>query len=330
MSLTGIKPTGAPHLGNYVGAIRPALKLAESYDEAYYFVADYHALTTERDPALVRDYTLQVAAAWLACGLDPDRTVFYRQSDVPETFELQWVLSCVTPKGMMNRAHAYKAAVEAAPDPETADAGVNMGLFNYPVLMAADILIMDADVVPVGSDQMQHIEYTRDLAERLNAWIGAEHALKVPSAVAVAAEASVVGLDGRKMSKSYGNQIPLFANRDELWKLVKRFKTDSTPLEDPKDTDAPIVELFDLFATAEQTADLHTRLQAGGIGWGHVKQELLEVLDAALGPVRTKYEDFMADPAQLDRVLAQGGERARERAAKVLSSVRKGVGMDPS
>ena len=328
VSLTGIKPTGAPHLGNYVGAIRPALKLAESYDEAYYFVADYHALTTERDPALVREYTLQVAAAWLACGLDPERTVFYRQSDVPETFELQWVLSCVTPKGMMNRAHAYKAAVDAAPDPETADAGVNMGLFNYPVLMAADILIMDADVVPVGSDQMQHIEYTRDLAERLNAWIGEEHALKIPSAVAVAAEASVVGLDGRKMSKSYGNQIPLFADRDELWKLVKRFKTDSTPLEDPKDVDAPIVELFDLFATSDQTASLHTRLRAGGIGWGHVKQELLEVLDAALGPVRTKYQDLMGDPAQLDRVLAQGGERARERATQVLASVRAGVGID--
>lgn len=328
VSLTGIKPTGVPHLGNYVGAIRPALKLAESYDEAYYFVADYHALTTERDPALVREYTLQVAATWLACGLDPDRTVFYRQSDVPETFELHWVLSCVTPKGMMNRAHAYKAAVEAAPDPETADAGVNMGLYNYPVLMAADILIMDADVVPVGSDQMQHIEYTRDLAERLNAWIGAEHALKLPSAVAVAAEASVVGLDGRKMSKSYGNQIPLFADRDELWKLIKRFKTDSTPLEEPKDVTAAIVGVYDLFATAEQRADLHARLLAGGIGWGHVKQELLEVLDAALGPVRTKYHDLMADPAQLDELLVQGGERARERAGKVLASVRAGVGIE--
>lgn len=325
MSLTGIKPTGAPHLGNFVGAIRPAVALAETYD-AFYFIADYHALTSLRDPAQVKQYTRSVAASWLACGLDPARAVFYRQSDVPETFELAWILACVTPKGMMNRAHAYKAAVDRATNPDEADAAVNMGLFNYPILMAADILIMDADVVPVGADQMQHIEYTRDLAERLNTWIGDDLALTVPSALAVAAQASVAGLDGRKMSKSYDNAIPLFAGRDEMWKLLKRFKTDSVPLSDPKDPDSAIVELYDLFATPAAKASLHARLTAGGLGWGHVKQELLEVLDETLRPLRKAYSDYLADPAELDAVLARGADRARERADAVLGRVRVGVG----
>ena len=329
VSLTGIKPTGAPHLGNYVGAIRPALKLTETYDEAYYFIADYHALTTERDPDRVREYTQQVAATWLACGLDPERTVFYRQSDVPETFELQWVLSCVTPKGMMNRAHAYKAAVDAARDRRARTPRSNMGLFNYPVLMAADILVMDADVVPVGADQMQHIEYTRDLVERLNAWVGDRYALKVPSAVAVAAEASVIGLDGRKMSKSYGNHIPLFADRTRSRSSSSGSRPTRPRWRSPRTSTAPIVALHDLFATPEQTADLHTRLQAGGIGWGHVKQELLEVLDAA--SARCGRGTATTSPIRRTSTAARRRRRTRPRARAVgAAAVRAGVGIGPA
>lgn len=326
VSLTGIKPTGEVHLGNYVGAIRPALQLAESY-QAYYFVADYHALINERDPARVREYTRAVAAAWLACGLDPERVTFYRQSDVPETLELAWILTCITPKGMLNRAHAYKAAVDRAGSVEAADAGVNMGLYNYPVLMAADILIMEADVVPVGVDQLQHVEYTRDLAERLNAWIGQEHSVRVPSTLAVTEQTTVAGLDGRKMSASYQNTIPMFADRQTLQRLVRRFKTDSAGLAEPKDPDTPIVALYELFADPTASADLRRRLVEGGTGWGQVKEELTERLDSVLAPMRASYLGYLADPAQLEAILQRGAVEARERAASVLDRVRRGVGV---
>ncbi|MEQ9092671.1 MAG: tryptophan--tRNA ligase, partial [Miltoncostaeaceae bacterium] len=331
VSLTGIKPTGIPHLGNYVGAIRPAIALADRYD-AYYFIADYHALTTVRDPALMDEYTRSVAATWLACGLDPERVVFYRQSDVPETFELAWVFSCLTSKGLMNRAHAYKAAVDRnreAGEPDL-DAGVSMGLFNDPVLMAADIVVMEADVVPVGRDQVQHVEYARDITERFNLAYGGRYALAVPAhSVDEAADAHTMpGLDGRKMSKSYDNTIPLFAPAKELEKLVKRLKTDSTPLEEPKDPDASnLFAIHRQFATDAQSADLRSRMLAGGIGWGHIKGELFQVLDGYLAGPRERYAALMDDRAGLDAVLAAGAERARVRARRVLDDVRRAVGI---
>ena len=242
-SLTGIKPTGEPHLGNLIGAIEPAIAMAGEH-ESLYFIADYHALTTARDPELLHQWTRSVAATWLAAGLDPHRTVFYRQSDVPETFELTWILSCVTGKGLMNRAHAYKAArdanLAAGEDP---DAGINMGTYNYPILMAVDILIMEADLVPVGRDQAQHVEIAADIAGSFNHLYGSGYRFRIPEAV-IPAETTghtLPGLDGRKMSKSYDNYIPLFLPAAKLRKLVRRIPTDSTPVEAPKDPDSSAV-----------------------------------------------------------------------------------------
>ena len=331
LSLTGIKPTGTPHLGNYVGAIRPAIALAREYD-AYYFIADYHALTTVRDPDLLDEYTRSVAATWIACGLDPERAVFYRQSDIPETFELSWVFSCLTAKGLMNRAHAYKAAVDRnreAGEPDR-DAGVSMGLYNYPVLMAADIIVMEADVVPVGHDQMQHVEYARDIADRFNLAYGGRHTLTVPRHVVdQAADAHTMpGLDGRKMSKSYDNTIPLFAPAAELKKLLKKIKTDSTPLEDPKDPDtSSLYAMYSQIADDDPRADLRRRMLAGGIGWGHVKEELFQVLDTHLEAPRDRYAELMADRAGLDAILEAGAERARMRAREVVGNVRRAIGI---
>jgi tryptophanyl-tRNA synthetase len=273
-SLTGIKPTGEPHLGNLIGAIRPALTLAETYD-AHYFIADYHALTTLRDPELLRHYSRSVAATWMAAGLDPERITMYRQSDVPETFELTWVLACVTAKGLMNRAHAYKAARDRNAEAGVADldAGVNMGLYNYPVLMAADILLMDTDVVPVGRDQAQHVEYAADIAGSFNHLFGGE-VLTVPEVVVPDAETgrTLPGIDGRKMSKSYDNTIPLFLQESKLKKLIRRIPTDSTPVEDPKDPDSSSVfQLLEQFAPAELTDETRKALEAGGMGWGDLK-----------------------------------------------------------
>lgn len=331
ISLTGIKPTGIPHLGNYIGAIRPAIALAERYD-AYYFIADYHALTTVRDPVLMDEYTRSVAATWLACGLDPERVVFYRQSDIPETFELAWVFACMTAKGMMNRAHAYKAAVDRNRDAGEADfdAGVSMGLFNYPVLMAADIIVMEADVVPVGRDQIQHVEYARDIADRFNLAYGERHTLTVPRHVVdESADANTMpGLDGRKMSKSYDNTIPLFAPPDELKKLIKKLTTDSTPLEAPKDPDtSSLYAIYRQFATADQAADLRARMLAGGIGWGHIKAELTGLLADRLAGPRERYAQLMADRTGLDSILAAGAERARARAQVVVGNVRRAIGI---
>ncbi|WP_034277518.1 tryptophan--tRNA ligase [Haloechinothrix halophila] len=330
VSLTGIKPTGEPHLGNLIGAIRPALTLAEEYDSIY-FIADYHALTSERDPAAFRHYTRSVAAAWVAAGLDPNRTIFYRQSDVPETFELTWIMSCVTGKGLMNRAHAYKAArdrnIEAGEDP---DFGINMGLFNYPVLMAVDILIMEADVVPVGRDQAQHVEYAADIAGSFNHLYGDSYRFKIPEAVIPEEDSAhtVPGLDGRKMSKSYENTIPLFLPENKLKKLVRRIPTDSTPVEEPKNPDSSTVfQILEHFATPEVIADTRKRLEAGGVGWGELKNQLFEVLNAELAPLRDRYNELMEPGSDLDTYLAEGAEKARERAGRVLRSVRSAVGI---
>jgi tryptophanyl-tRNA synthetase len=332
VSLTGIKPTGVPHLGNYVGAIRPAIELALDYD-AYYFIADYHALTTVHDSDLLDYYTRSVAAAWLACGLDPETTTFYRQSDLSETFELAWALACVTSKGLMNRAHAYKAARDQNRQAGVADldAGINMGLYNYPVLMAADILLMMADVVPVGKDQVQHVEYARDIAERFNAIYGDRYAIKLPRNLTSTAEDehTLPGLDGRKMSKSYNNTIPLFCDRDELRKLVRRLKSDSTPVEAPKDPDASSVfAIYSQFVNEHDQAVIRRRLLAGGFGWGELKELLFEQLDALLAEPRERYKELMDDRRALDKILAQGADKAREQAQTMLRSVRVAIGID--
>lgn len=331
VSLTGIKPTGEPHLGNLVGAIRPALKLAEQY-EAMYFIADHHALTVIRDPSMLRHYSRSVAATWIAAGLDPDRITMYRQSDVPETFELAWALSCVTGKGLMNRAHAYKAARDKNAEAGMADldAGINMGLYNYPVLMAADILLMESDVVPVGKDQSQHVEYAADIAGSFNHLFGEHYKLKIPQLVTPEADTgkTLPGIDGRKMSKSYGNTIPLFVSESQLKKLVRRIPSDSTPVEAPKDPDSSSAfQILEQFATADVTIDTRKRLEAGGMGWGDLKNLLFEVLNDQLGPLRARYNALVEPGSELDDVLTSGAEKARSRASVVLTKVREATGI---
>lgn len=326
VALTGIKPTGTPHLGNYLGAISPALQLAEHY-EAYYFIADYHALTTERSGEALRHSSYGVAATWLALGLDPERVTLYRQSDVPEVTELTWILSCVTPKGLLNRAHAYKAAVdenrERDRDP---DAGVNMGLFNYPVLMAADILFPGADAVPVGQDQRQHLEMTQDMAEAFNAAYGP--ILTIPQAAIDERVMTIPGLDGRKMSKSYDNVIPILAPAKQLRKAVMRIVTDSRPPEEPKDPrQDTIYQLFELVASPEAARSMAERYERGGLGYGQAKGELFEALDAKFAPARERYAEIMADTGEIDRIFADGAERVRARGLPILERVREAVGV---
>lgn len=330
-SLTGIKPTGEPHLGNYVGAIRPALALAEQYDTAY-FIADYHALTTIRDPETLRGYGRSVAATWLASGLDPAVTMLYRQSDVPEIFELAWVLSCMAAKGLMNRAHAYKAARDRnlAAGNADLDAGVNMGLFDYPILMAADILVMGAQVVPVARDQFQHLEYAADLAGTFNAVYGERFRLTVPRPLLADDQVRrmLPGSDGRKMGKSYGNTIPLFASEADLRRLIRRMPTDSSPVEAVKSADdSAVFQILAHFAAPELVVGTRGRLAAGEMGWGELKELLFTVLNGHFGPLRERYAELMEPGSVLDRVLEDGARRARERARPVLAQVRRAVGV---
>jgi tryptophanyl-tRNA synthetase len=325
-SLTGIKPTGIPHIANYIGAIRPALALTDEYD-SYYFIADYHALTVIKDPQALTDLTYEVAAAWLAMGLDPARSTIYRQSDIPEDFELEWILACSTPKGLMNRAHAYKAAVaEAESAGETdVDANVNMGLYSYPVLMAADILLFSPDVVPVGRDQTQHVEYTRDIAQKFNHTYGST--LKVPDLLLSPTAASIMGSDGRKMSKSYGNVVPLFADPSALRKLLRRFKTDSTAPDEPKDPESSgLFQIYGEIAPAEDTHFVRQALEQGRMSWAELKDLVFELLDSFLKEPRERYHELMADKAQVNRILAQGADRARPEATALLAEVRKAIG----
>ncbi len=330
--LTGIKPTGTPHIGNFLGAIRPALRLADDPAlEACYFIADYHALTTVHDRVAMDRLVHEVAATWLACGLDASRAMFYRQSDIPEIFELAWILACFTSKGWMNKAHAYKARVAEA---ETAgeadvDAGISMGLYEYPVLMAADILAFDTHLVPVGKDQVQHIEIARDIAQRLNHIFKAE-LLVLPAASVENDVATVPGLDGRKMSKSYDNTIPLFAPTKQLKKTIGKMVTDTSPPETPKDPDTSTVfQLYKLLATAEETEALRARY-AAGIGWGDAKGELHRVMDEKLGPARARYDELMTPEGRIkvDVLLADGARRARAIAGPVLQRVRKAIGIE--
>ncbi len=316
-SLTGIKPTHLPHLGNYLGAIRPALSLVDSY-RTLYFIADYHALTSIRDAEAMRGHVRDVAATWLACGLDPQRTLLFRQSAVPEVFELSWVLSCLLATGQLERGHAYKDAV-ARGEPPTA------GLFNYPVLMAADILLYDTDVVPIGKDQKQHLELTRDVALRFNHIFG-EDTLVVPEAL-ISEAPLVPGTDGEKMSKSRGNGIPLFATSKKLRKVIMGIKTSSESLEAPKQAEGSTVyELYKLVAPA-QASDMKHKLAAGGYGWGHAKDALFEAINDEIGPKREAYEAIRADEAELDAILREGSERAREIALATMARVRSATGI---
>lgn len=328
IALTGIKPTGIPHIGNYLGAIQPALKLSETC-EARYFIADYHALNATKDPGAIRSMTLEIAAAWLACGLDPDKVLFYRQSDVPETFELLTILLAFTPKGLMNRAHAYKAMLQAnsqaGKDP---DDGVNMGLFTYPVLMAADILLFDTDLVPVGNDQFQHVEMAVDIAQSFNHIYAAE-ALRLPQPLAQPDSKTVVGLDGRKMSKSYGNIIPLFALEKQLRKTVMKIVTNSQGIEEPKDPEScSVFSLYKCFASQEEIAALHARYIAGGMGWGEAKQELFVAMNRVLSPHRQRYEELVQNPDYIHQVLREGAAKARPLAAEKIRQLRQIIGID--
>ena len=328
IALTGIKPTGLPHIGNYFGMYIPALELAKEYDTRY-FIADYHALNTMRDPKLLRELSYEVAATWLACGLDPEKSILYKQSAVQGTFELSTLLMAFTPKGLMNRAHAYKAKVAentaAGKDP---DDGVNMGLFTYPVLMAADILQFDSDVVPVGQDQAQHLEMTIDIAQAINRNYGKE-LLKIPQPLIRKETGVVTGLDGRKMSKSYNNTIPLFLEPKKLRKLVMKIVTNSQTIEEPKDPDScNIFALYKLFANEEQISDLRKRYLAGGMGWGHAKQELFEVMNATLTPLREKYQKLIENKDYLDEVLKKGAEKASEIVSRKIDFLRKEIGLE--
>ena len=325
--LTGITTSGTPHLGNYAGAIRPAVAASrQPRVESFFFLADYHALIKVQDPARVQRSTLEIAASWLACGLDPDQVWFYRQSDIPEIPELTWLLTCVAGKGLLNRAHAYKAAVDkntvAGEDP---DAGISAGLFMYPVLMAADILMFKAHSVPVGRDQVQHIEMARDFGARFNHLYG-EHFV-LPEAAVEENVATLPGLDGRKMSKSYDNTIPLFAPRETLKKLVFSIVTDSRAPGEAKDTEgSALFQLHQAFATPAQSADF-ARAFADGIGWGEAKQALFERLDEELAPLRERYDALMARPDHIEQVLRAGGEKARGIAKPLMTELRRAVGL---
>jgi tryptophanyl-tRNA synthetase len=328
--LTGITTTGTPHLGNYVGAIRPAIEASiDQHVLPFYFLADYHALIKCQDPERVRESTLQIAATWLALGLDTANAVFYRQSDVPEITELAWVLSCVTAKGLMNRAHAYKAAVQANLDSEESDPdkGITMGLFNYPILMAADILLFRANRVPVGKDQIQHIEMARDLAARFNHIYG-EHFV-LPEAQVSEEAALLSGLDGRKMSKSYDNTIPLFASEKALRKLIMKIKTNSQLPGEPKDHEGcTLFGIFRAFASRDETAAVRQRYQEG-IAWGEMKTFLFEYLNHHLEAARERYQALIETPEKIEQALQDGADKARRQARPFLQEIRASVGIRP-
>lgn len=329
--LTGIKPSGMPHLGNYAGAIRPALASARSrHAENFYFLADLHSLVNTHDPLRVQRATLEIAATWLACGLDAQHNWFYRQSDIPEIAELNWLLTCMAGKGLLNRAHAYKAAVDKnRAEGEDEDAGVSAGLFMYPVLMAADILIFSAERVPVGRDQVQHIEMARDFAQRFNHVYGGEYFV-LPEAVIDENVATLPGLDGRKMSKSYDNTIPLFAPSQALKKAVFSIRTDSRAPGEAKDTDgSALFQLYQAFASAEETAAMRQAF-AEGIGWADAKAKLYQRLEQEIAPQREKYQALVAQPQVLEDLLQDNASRLRERYAKpLLARLRDAVGLRP-
>ena len=327
ISLTGIKPTGSIHIGNYFGAIKPALALTEKYFGVY-FVADLHALNSNPQPKELQQLIYEVAASWIAFGLDTEKAIFFRQSDIHEIPELTTILSAVTPKGLMNRAHAYKAMLdknaETGRDP---DDGVNMGLYTYPILMAADILLYDSDVVPVGMDQRQHVEIARDIAENLNRIYG--KTLKLPEGLIAEEVQSIPGTDGRKMSKSYNNTLPIFIAEEDLRKQVMRIVTDSTPPEEPKNPDVDnLFQIFRFFGTPERVEEVRQLYLHRGLGYGRLKEELYENILSTFAPARQRYIELMENKSEIDTILKNGAERARELGRPVLAKVRKSVGLD--
>ena len=329
--LTGVTPSGTLHLGNYVGAIRPAIQKSRAEGtESFYFLSDYHALIKTSDPDRVEKSRIQIAATWLACGLDPKRVHFYRQSDLPETLELNWILNCVTSKGLMNRAHAYKAMVEANEAAgEDPDNNVTMGLFCYPILMAADILIFKANFIPVGRDQIQHIEMCRDIATRFNQMYGnGEEIFPLPEALIDEDTAILPGLDGRKMSKSYDNVIPLFEGGEKaLREAIMKIVTDSKLPGEPKDPDSTsLTALYDAFATHEERNEFRRKLQEG-LGWGEAKVIVFEKINSEIGPMRERYEAYMQEPEKVEAILREGVERIRPMARALVDRCRNAVGL---
>lgn len=326
--LTGITTSGTPHLGNYVGAIRPAVESSRNKDlTSYYFLADYHSLIKNHDPKLRRQSALEISAAWIALGLDYDNCVFYRQSDIPEIPELTWILTCLTAKGLMNRAHAYKSAVQEneADKNNDPDKAITMGLFSYPILMAADILMFNAKKVPVGKDQVQHLEMTRDIASRFN------HVYKklfvLPEVVVDESSAVLAGLDGRKMSKSYGNFIPLFDTPKNLKKMIMKIKTNSLEPDDPKDPDTcTLFSIFRAFATESETKAMALRYHQG-IAWGTMKQELFEYINAILEGPRARYTELIQNPGDIETILKAGAVKAREFSVPFLDKIKKSIGI---
>jgi tryptophanyl-tRNA synthetase len=316
--LSGIQASGVLHIGNYFGMMRPAIALQQE-GEALYFIADYHALTTVRNPKTLRENSQRVALDFLACGLDPERAALFRQSDVPQVTELAWILSTVAPMGLLERAHSYK-------DKLARGIAATVGLFNYPVLMAADILIYDSDIVPVGKDQKQHIEITRDLAVKMNERFG--EIFKLPEARIQAATEVVPGIDGQKMSKSYGNNIDIFGDEKETGKRIMSIVTDSTPVEAPKDpSQSTIFHLYSLVSSPSEIAEMREQFQKGGTGYGDFKKQLFEKLRDYFAPMRKRREEILADKSFIDDVLARGAKRANEIADQVMVRVRKAVGL---
>lgn len=325
--LTGITTSGTPHLGNYVGAIRPAV--AASLDagvEAYLFLADYHALIKCQNPEQVAQSSLEIAATWLASGLDPERAHFYRQSDIPEVTELSWILTCNAAKGLMNRAHAYKAAVQANNEGgEDPDFGITMGLFSYPVLMAADILIFNAHEVPVGRDQIQHVEMARDIAQRFNH--NFSEVFTLPQAIVGEHVAVLQGLDGRKMSKSYGNTIPLFGTPKQLQKSINKIKTNLLEPGEPKNPDdSTVFQIWSAFSSDSERERMRCDFLAG-ISWGEAKKQLFELVNSELAEPRERYMELMASPARVEEILQAGAERLRPKSKALLERVRDAVGL---
>jgi len=326
--LTGITTTGTPHLGNYVGAIRPAIEASRDPDvQSYYFLADFHSLIKCHEPARIAESRREIASTWLALGLDTDNAIFYRQSDIPEIPELTWLLTCVAAKGLMNRAHAYKASVQENLDAkEDVDAGINMGLYSYPILMAADILMFNAKKVPVGRDQTQHIEMARDIGQRFNHIFGEEFFV-MPEAVVDERVSVLAGLDGRKMSKSYNNTIPLFEPEKKFRKLINKIKTNSLEPGEPKETTGcTLFQIYSAFSTDSDIAKMRERYTAG-IGWGEMKGELFELLNEQLKGPREEYQRLLADPAYVEGVLQKGAERARTVATPTLERLKAAVGL---
>jgi tryptophanyl-tRNA synthetase len=328
--LTGITTSGIPHLGNYAGAIRPAIETSKADDvESFLFLADYHALIKKHDPQMVQESVRSVAATWLAAGLNPDRVTFYRQSDIPEVTELTWILTTITAKGLMNRAHAYKASVQENAENSSADPdkGVEMGLFSYPILMTADIILFNGEQIPVGKDQIQHIEMARDIAQRFNFLYG--DTFSMPEAVIEESGMILPGLDGRKMSKSYDNTIPLFESEKKFRKLINKIKTNSLEPGEPKDPEGcTLFAIYSAFTDAAQQASMRQEY-ANGIGWGDLKKFLFEFLNEELKDKREEYNRLMDDPAELDRVLTAGAIKARAVATPFLADIRQKVGIGP-